>query len=49
MSEKPEHKKRYYARLRYIATFTAWLETEPPIIRYFAWRRWKKRRPIWKE
>ena len=48
MSEKQEHKKRYNQRLQYIAEFGKWLDAEPPMVRIFAWRRWKKRRPVWK-
>ena len=49
MSERQEHKKRYNQRLQYIAEFGKWLDAEPPMVRIFAWRRWKKRRPVWKE
>ena len=49
MSEKQEHKKRYNLRLQYIAEFGKWLEAEPPMVRIFAWWRWKKQRPVWKE
>lgn len=46
MSESKEHKKRYNQKLEYIAKFEKWLDKEPPIIRFFAWHKWKKRRPI---
>ena len=49
MSESREHKRRYNQRLRYIAEFSKWLDAEPPMVRIFAWWRWKKRRPVWKE
>lgn len=49
MSEKQEHKKRYNLRLQYIAEFGKWLESEPPMVRIFAWWRWKKQRPVWRE
>ena len=46
MSERQEHKKRYNQKLEYIAKFEKWLDKEPPIINFFAWRKWKKQRPI---
>jgi hypothetical protein len=46
MSERQEHKKSYNQKLEYIARFEKWLEKEPPIIRYIAWRKWKKERPV---
>lgn len=49
MSESREHKRRYNQRLKYIADFEKWLASEPPMIRFFAWHRWKRRRPVWKE
>lgn len=45
MSERQEHKKRYNLRLEYIASFTGWLESEPPMILFWKWRRWKNNRP----
>ena len=45
MSESKEHKKRYNLKLEYIAKFEKWLDREPPIIRFFAWHKWKKQRP----
>ena len=49
MSEKQEKKKRHNRRLEFIARFELWLEKEPPIWRIFAWRRWKRSRPVYKE
>lgn len=49
MSERQEHKKRYNARLAFIADFEKWLNREPPLHRFIQWHRWKKERPIWKE
>lgn len=49
MSERQEKKARYNQRLQYIAEYDKWLAAEPPMVRIFAWRRWKKRRPVWKE
>lgn len=49
MSEKQEHKKRYNLRLEYIAQFQKWLEQEPPLYMVFAWRRWKRERPVWRD
>lgn len=46
MSESKEHKRRYNQRLEYIARFTMWLESEPPMWRVIAWRRWKRNRPL---
>lgn len=49
MSERQEHKKRYNLRLQYISEHTKWLDREPPMWRVFAWRRWKRERPVWEE
>ena len=49
MSEKREKRRRYNQRLEYIADFNKWLDTEPPIVKIIAWRRWKKSRPIFKK
>ncbi len=49
MSEKQEHRKRYNRRLQFIAEFEKWIHREPPMYRMFAWHRWKKSRPVWKE
>lgn len=45
MSEKREKKRRYNQNLEYIAAFNKWLDTEPPILRFISWRKWKKARP----
>lgn len=49
MSERQEHKKRFQMRVRYVAEFDKWLDREPPMFRVFAWRRWKRERPVWEE
>lgn len=49
MSERQEKKKRYNLRLMWIADFDKWLNREPPMWRVFAWRRWKRERPVWEE
>ena len=49
MSERQEKKKRYNLRLMWIADFDKWLNREPPMWRVFAWRRWKRERPVWVE
>ena len=49
MSERQEKKKRYNLRLQYIAEFCKWLDREPPMARIFAWRRWKRERPVWRD
>lgn len=49
MSEKQEKRRRQNQRLEYIADFNNWLDTEPPIVRFISWHRWKKARPILKE
>lgn len=49
MRERREHKRRYNLRLEYIAQFEKWLESEPSMILFWRWRKWKNRRPIWKE
>ena len=47
MSERQEHKKRYNLRLEYIMQFEKWLESEPSMILFWRWRKWKNSRPIW--
>lgn len=49
MSESREKKTRYNRRLEYIARFNNWLDEEPPIVFFWAWHRWKKRRPVWRD
>lgn len=49
MSESREKKLRYNRRLEFIAEFNKWLSAEPPMIRLYAWYKWKKRRPVWEE
>lgn len=49
MSESREHKRRYNMRLQYIAEFGKWLDREPPMWKFWAWRRWKAERPMWVE
>lgn len=46
MSESREKKRRYLVNLAYTQRFESWLNREPPMIRFFAWRRWLKERPI---
>lgn len=47
MSEKREKKRRYNLRLEYIRHFSNWLLSEPPMWMFWAWRKWKKARPLW--
>lgn len=47
MSESREHKRRYNLRLEYISRFYSWLISEPPMILFWKWRKWKRERPIW--
>lgn len=47
MSESREHKRRYNLRLEYILRFYNWLISEPPMILFWKWRKWKRERPIW--
>lgn len=49
MSESREHKRRYNLKLEFIAHFEKWLKDEPPMIRFFKWRRWIKSRPVWRD
>ena len=46
MSESREKKTRYNLRLQYISRFSTWLVNEPPMWNIVAWRRWKKRLPV---
>ena len=48
MSERQEKKTRYNQRLRYIAEFIKWQDSEPPMWRVFKWRKWKQERPVWR-
>lgn len=52
MSEKREKKKRYNQKLEWIDSFEIWLydfemwlDEEPPIWKFHAWRNWKNSRP----
>ena len=47
MSESREKKRRYTLRLEYISQFDSWLNSEPPMWMFWAWRKWKKRKPVW--
>lgn len=49
MSQKREHKRRYNLRLEFIASFEEWLASEPPIILFWRWRKWKDSRPLMKD
>ena len=46
MSESRESKRRYIQRMAYIKAFEKWLNREPPMILFWAWRKWKKNRPV---
>ena len=43
------HKTRYNQKLEYIRRFEYWLSWEPPMVLFWRWRKWKKRRPTWKD
>ena len=47
MSESREKKRRYNLRLEYISQFSDWLDREPPMWMFWAWRKWKKGKPAW--
>ena len=49
MNGRKEHKRRYNRKLEFIADFEKWLTEEPPMILFWKWCRWKRRKPIWKE
>ena len=49
MSGRRMHKTRYNQKLEYIDQFERWLRLEPPMILFWMWIRWKKRRPTWKD
>ncbi len=49
MSESREHKRRYNLRLEFIAAFGRWLDSEPPVILFWKWRKWKRERPVWED
>lgn len=46
MNEKKEKRKRYNQKLEFIARFNKWLESEPPMLLFWRWRKWKKSRPV---
>lgn len=45
MSESREHKRRYNARLEYIASWEKWLKSEPPMWQFWRWHQWRRNRP----
>lgn len=45
MNEKQEKKRRYYLRLKFIAHFNKWLDSEPPRWRFIRWRNGKTK--VW--
>ncbi len=47
--ENREHKRRYNLRLEFIAAFGRWLDSEPPVILFWKWRKWKQGRPVWED
>lgn len=49
MSERREKMYRYHERVRYVRRFELWLHNEPPMILFWRWRAWKKRRPKWED
>lgn len=49
MSESREKKRRYNAKLLFIAEFYAWMECEPPRWMFLRWRKWWRCRPNFKE
>ena len=49
MSGRQMHKTRYNQKLEYIERFERWLRLEPPMILFWKWIRWKKKRPTWKD
>ena len=49
MSESRESKRRYIQRMAYIRAFENWITQEPHMIRFRAWRKWLKNRPVLKD
>ena len=49
MSGSRMHKTRYNQKLEYIERFERWLRLEPPMILFWQWHKWKKRRPKWED
>lgn len=49
MSAKRERKRRYNVRLEFIARFEEWLASEPPMIRFRRWKKWRDSRPVIKD
>lgn len=49
MSGRRMHKTRYNQKLEYIQRFEWWLSWEPPMLLYWRWRKWKNRRPLWRD
>lgn len=49
MSGRRMNKTRYNQKLEYIRRFEWWLSWEPPMVLFWRWRKWKKRRPKWED
>lgn len=47
MSESREHKRRYNARLLFIADWDKWYSQRPPMLRIIKWVNWVKAEPTW--
>ncbi len=45
MSARREHRRRYNQKLAYIAKFTQWIESEPPMFLFWKWKKWRSARP----
>lgn len=46
MSERREKLNRLNQRLEFVARFDAWCMEEPPVWKFWAWRKWFQRRPM---
>lgn len=49
MNQKQAKRRRLNARIDHNKAFALWLAQEPPMWRVVSWRRWKRRRPRFKE
>lgn len=48
MSARREHRRRYNQKLAYIAKFTQWIESEPPMFLFWKWKNGAVRGPKWR-
>lgn len=45
MSERQEHLRRLNLKIKFASDFYSWLDSEPPMWKFFSWYRWRSSRP----